>query len=138
MGVSMESSMLHIENDVQRNAEQEPRTEASHAMLVQLLHQHARSFVLTTPQLAEILGKSESALRLAESRHRSKFGTDLLPQPLLQNAEGRVWSIVQIASWLAQGGQTKATPSASVDKPTTRVGRPRKTVGSFTQQQQVA
>jgi hypothetical protein len=56
----------------------------------------------------------------------------------MKNGGGRIWSIAQVASWLAQGGQTKATPSASVDKPTKRVGRPRKTVGSFTQQQQVA
>jgi hypothetical protein len=117
---------MHHTEDVQRNAEQGPRTEASHAVLVQLLHQYARSFVLTTPQVAGILGKSEVALRLAEARYRSRFGAELLPRPLLQNAAGRAWSIDQIARWLARDNETKTTPLAGAEKPAQRRGRPRK------------
>jgi hypothetical protein len=116
--------MLHTE-DVQRNAEP-TQSESSHAVLVQLLHQHALSFVLTTPQLAEILGKSEAALRLAEARHRARFGAELLPRPLMQNAKGRIWSIDQIARWLARDNETKTTPLVGAEKPTQRRGRPRK------------
>ncbi len=119
--------MHHIIGSTQCNAEQ--KAESSLAVLVQMLHQHVRSFVLTTPQFAELLGKSESALRLAESRHRSKFGNGLLPPPLYQNAEGRVWSIHQVALWLAQGGQNKPMPMPAVsgDQPASRrPGRPRK------------
>jgi len=128
--------MPHTSDVVQRNAEPtQIQIESSHAVLVQLLHQHARSFVLTTPQLAAILGKSEVALRLSEARHRSKFGAELLPRPLLQNAEGRAWSIAQIAKWLAHeahdhDSQTKILPSE--EKPAQRRGRPRKTAaGGF-------
>lgn len=118
--------MHHIIDSAQCNAEQ--KAESSLAVLVQMLHQHVRSFVLTTPQFAELLGKSEPALRLAESRHRCKFGNDMLPPPLYQNAEGRAWSIYQVARWLAQhDGQNKAAPSArSCDQPARRPGRPRK------------
>jgi hypothetical protein len=124
--------MPHTSDVVQRNAEPtQIQIESSHAVLVHLLHQHARSFVLTTPQVAAILGKSEAGLRLAESRHRSKYGCDLLPVPLLQNAKGRAWSIDQIARWLARGDETKTTPLDGAEKPTTRRGRPRKTGGGF-------
>jgi len=121
--------MHHIPLEAQRKVEQQPQPEASLSMLMQLLHQHADSFVLTTPQLAALLGKSEAALRLAESRHRSKNGCDLLPLPLFQNAEGRVWSIAQIAQWLVQGGvdrAVEANPPARAEKSAKRPGRPRK------------
>lgn len=123
--------MHHIPLEAQRKVEQQPHLEASLSMLMQLLHQHAGSFVLTTPQLAALLGKSEAALRLAESRHRSKSGCDLLPQPLFQNGDGRVWSIAQVARWLVQGGVDRAVVAnppvgAEKEKPAKRVGRPRK------------
>lgn len=118
--------MVHTEEVVQRNAEQ-IKSESSQAVLVQLLHQDAQSFVITTRQLARLLGKSEAALRLAETRHRAKFGAEFLPKPLLQNAEGRVWSIVQIAQWLAQEDQAEATtPLPGLETVPKKLGRPRK------------
>lgn len=117
-------------DQVQCNAEQPPQAEASRAMLLQLLHQHAGgAFVLSTTQVAALIGKSEAAFRLFESRHRAKYGHDLMPKPLLQNAEGRVWSIAQIARWLAQDAlnrQAETILPASIDKPAKRRGRPRK------------
>lgn len=119
-------------DQVQCNAEQ---TEVSRAVLLQLLHQHASgAFVLSTAQVAALIGKSEAAFRLFESRHRAKYGHDLMPKPILQNAEGRVWSIAQIARWLAQDAQdglnrqAETSLRASIDKPAKRRGRPRKGV----------
>ena len=117
--------MVHTE-EVQRNAEQ-IKSESSQAVLVQLLHQYAQSFVITTRQLAQLLGKSEAALRLAEARHRKKFGAEFLPKPLIQNADGRAWSIVQIAQWLAQEDQeAKVAPMPGLEAAPKKLGRPRK------------
>lgn len=121
--------MHHIHLEAQRNVEPQPHPEAPISVLVHLLHQHAGSFVLTTSQVAALVGKSEAGLRLAESRHRSKHGCDLLPSPLLQNAEGRVWSIAQIAQWLVLGGvdlAVEANPPTRTEKPAKLLGRPRK------------
>lgn len=117
--------MLHPIQQAQCNVEPPPPIEASQAVLVQLLHQHAGgAFVLTTSQVAALLGKSEAAFRLAESRHRGRHGRDMLPKPIFQNGEGRCWSISQIATWLAQGGNdAPALPAAG---PRKRPGRPRK------------
>ena len=120
--------MLHPIQQAQRNVEQ-PQIEASQAVLVQLLHQHAcGAFVLSTSQVAALLGKSEAAFRLAESRYRGRHGRDMLPAPLLQNGEGRCWSIAQIAAWLTQGGNdAQALPAA---EPRKRPGRPRKSTST--------
>lgn len=120
--------MLHTnDNEVQRNVEQ-PHTEASQAVLLQLLHQHAGgAFFLNTSQVAALIGKSEAGFRLFESRYRSKCGHDFMPRPLLQNAEGRVWSIAQISRWLAHDGLNSQTEtSLTSSKPVKRTGRPRK------------
>jgi hypothetical protein len=123
--------MLHQTNQAQCNVEQPSIEEASRAALVQLLHQHAGgAFVLSTSQVAALLGKSEAAFRLAESRYRGRHGRDMLPKPLFQNNLGRCWSIAQIAAWLTQGPELAPT-SLVADQPRKRPGRPRKAVSTM-------
>lgn len=121
--------MQFTHNSVRRNVGQ-PHAEAHLSVLMHLLHQDVGGVVLTTLQLAKILGKTETGLRLAESRYRSRTGRELLPQPLLKNGAGRVWSIGQIAEWLLGGNLDVAAEGAPIlpSKARAKPGRPRKSV----------
>ena len=113
-----------------RNAQ--PLAEASIRILTEMLHGQVGKLVLNTIDFAALLGKSEHALRLAESRHRARHGRDLLPQPLLKNVSGRIWSIEQVARWMVQGGASAASEEAlapHIESPR-RPGRPRKSTSA--------
>ncbi|HOI66737.1 MAG TPA: hypothetical protein PLD03_09045 [Thiomonas arsenitoxydans] len=127
---------MQFTQEAQCNAGQ-PHNDEATSILMHLLRQDAGGVVLTTQQFAKLLKKSEAGLRLAESRYRSRHGRELLPEPLMKNADGRIWSIAQVAHWLVRGGaegEERSKPQADLARSNKRVGRPRKAVGSFTQQ----
>ena len=110
---------------VGRNAQQ-LETSSSIQILTGLIHGQVGKLVLNTRDLASLLGKSEQALRLAEARHRSQHGRELLPPPLMKNGEGRIWTVVQIAEWMANAVVKVAAPCEASAVLARGPGRPRK------------
>lgn len=122
--------MHHEPPRTQSNSGQ-PASQASVQVLVDLIYDQVRKLVLNTAEVADLLGKSAQGLRLAEARHRSRFGRELLPPPLLKNGEGRIWTVPQIADWMASSGDKSShlqSPPFPADPPAPprRPGRPRK------------
>lgn len=104
-------------------------TSASMQILAEMIRSEVNKLVLTTADLARLLQKTEAALRLAEARHRSRHGVELLPRPLLKNGGGRIWSVLQIAEWMVSGGCQPLQSAAGSTVPINcrrGPGRPRK------------
>lgn len=89
-----------------------------------LLFSRFGKLVLGRSQIAGLLGITENALRLQELKARSR-GQRLLPEPLARTADGHVWSLPQIARWLAgDGGAAEAVEAPQMTRGRGR-GRPR-------------
>lgn len=118
----------------QQESFKRPEAQASVQILAEMIRAEVGKLVLTTSDLARLLQKTEGALRLAESRFRSRQGgAELLPPPLLKNGEGRIWSVLQVAAWMAGCGGAHGPADAMHEPPSAPVrrrGRPRKTSSS--------
>jgi hypothetical protein len=115
---------------IQSNSGKQPATasQASVQVLVELIHDQVGKLILSTAEVAHLLGKTEQALRLAEARHRSRFGCELLPAPLMKNGSGRIWTVLHIAAWMASCGALASPlfPAVPPEPPRRGPGRPRR------------